>query len=70
MASEHDRIAFLSRRDGPERTAAWVRRTLQLYREALADPSSHAAQPDYRPRFEEAVREFEAWLSRYPEETG
>lgn len=49
-------------RDGPEATRAWVRRTLGIYREALANRSSHAATPEFRSLFEEAVREYEAWL--------
>ncbi|MDX1376854.1 MAG: hypothetical protein R3357_14910 [Burkholderiales bacterium] len=60
--SEAARIAFLLARDGFAATQAWVQRTRAIYRAALASPSSHAAMPEYRRRFEASVREFEAWL--------
>lgn len=61
--SEQGRIEFLLRRDGREATRVWVERTLGIYRQALADAGSHARDPVYRPRFEQSVREFEAWLA-------
>jgi hypothetical protein len=60
--SEKDRIEFLVRRDGAEQARAWVERTLKLYREAIAS-GSHAASNEYRPLFEQSIREFEEWLS-------
>lgn len=59
---ESDRIAFLLRRDGPEKTRQWVERTAAIYREALAHREHYASGPAYRPLFERAVREFEEWL--------
>lgn len=61
--SEAGRIRFLLERDGPEATRSWVERTLAIYRAALRDPTSYAADAVYRPRFEKAVREFERWLA-------
>jgi hypothetical protein len=39
-----------------------VERTLKLYREAIASGTSHAATKDYRPLFEQSIRQFEDWL--------
>ena len=62
---ESERIEFLLKRDGPEATRAWVQRTLAIYREALRHPASHTADSIYRPRFEQAIREFEEWLGKH-----
>lgn len=60
---EIGRIEFLLERDGLEATRAWVKRTLRIYRQALADPRNHANDPSYKLLFERAVREFEQWLA-------
>lgn len=60
--SEKERIELLVRRDGVEQARAWVERTLKLYREAIASASGHAATKEYRPLFEQSIREFEDWL--------
>lgn len=60
--SELQRIEFLIRRDGEAAARAWVERTLQMYRDAVA-LGGHASHPPYRALFEEAIREFEAWLA-------
>lgn len=60
---ESERVTFLLRRDGHEKTRDWVERTVSLYREALAQPRHYASDPGYRPLFETAVREFEEWLA-------
>jgi hypothetical protein len=59
--SEKRRIELLVRRDGVGEARAWVERTLKLYREAIAS-GSHAATKEYRPLFEQSIREFEDWL--------
>ena len=59
---ESERIGFLLERDGPKATAAWVERTLAIYRQALTDPRNYANDPSYKPLFERAVRELEEWL--------
>jgi hypothetical protein len=59
--SERQRIELLVRRDGLKEARAWVERTLQLYREAISS-GSHSATKEYRPLFEQSVREFESWL--------
>jgi len=63
MTAEQNRIEFLIKRDGVDATRAWVRRTLQIYRDALTNRASHAAAPEFRPLFEEAVRVYEEWLA-------
>ncbi len=60
---ESERIEFLLKRDGLEATRAWVERTVAIYRRALADPRNYASDSSYKPHFERAVREFEAWLA-------
>ncbi|MGE5626158.1 MAG: hypothetical protein ACM3ZT_11490 [Bacillota bacterium] len=61
-AAELDRIALLVRRDGCDAATAWVTRTMELYRQAVADRRSHASLPQYQPLFEDSIRAFEAWL--------
>jgi hypothetical protein len=58
---EEGRIEFLVKRDGKEAACQWVERTAQIYRKALAS-DSHAVFPQYRPRFEQSVRDFDKWL--------
>jgi hypothetical protein len=62
VRSEKQRIDFLVRRDGVEDARAWVERTLKLYQRAIASSTGHAATGEYRPRFEQSIREFKAWL--------
>ncbi len=64
---EKERIDFLLQRDGFNRTREWIIRTLHIYREAIASPASHASQKGYKPLFEKAIKEFEEWLSAYPQ---
>jgi hypothetical protein len=60
---EIERINYLIERDGEEAARAWVERTLRIYREAITKPGSPASNATYRPLFEKAIREFEAWLA-------
>ena len=69
MTAEQNRIEFLIERDGLDATRAWVRRTLQIYRDALANRGSHATAPEFRPLFEEAVRVYEEWLAAHAGES-
>lgn len=59
---EKERIELLVRRDGLNQARAWVERTLKLYREAIASGTSHGATREYRPLFEQSIRDFEEWL--------
>lgn len=64
--SEQRRIALLLARDGHAATREWVERTLNIYRQALAQPGSYAREPGYRAGFERSIREFEEWLASHP----
>jgi len=66
VTDEHLRIRFLTERDGAEATRVWVARTLKIYREALQGESNYTSLPEYRSRFEEAIRAFEEYLAREP----
>lgn len=66
---ESERIEFLLRRDGYEKTRKWVERTIAIYRAEL-DHGHQGSDPAYRPRFEKAVREFEEWLASPPDTNG
>jgi hypothetical protein len=63
--SEADRIRLVVERDGLEAAVEWVRRTLQIYVQALDDPANFARAAEYRPRFEQSIREFETWLGQH-----
>ncbi|QBQ55569.1 hypothetical protein [Nitrosococcus wardiae] len=63
LNTEKERINLLLQRDGLEATQNWVARTLNIYREAVASPASHASQKNYKPLFEKSIQEFEEWLS-------
>ncbi len=60
--SEVRRIELIVRRDGEAAARAWVERTLEIYRAALAS-GGYAASAPYRPLFEQSIREFEQWLA-------
>lgn len=61
---ERFRIAFLVARDGEAAAAAWVRRTLAIYRRAVLSPSHFASTPDYRRRFLATCADFRRWLAK------
>jgi len=62
--TERMRIGFLVARDGEAAAAAWVRRTLAIYRRAVLDPRHFASTPDYRRRFLRSCADFRRWLAR------
>ena len=61
---ETERIDFLLARDGKASTRNWVQRTLDIYRQAVNAPHSHASKKEYRLLFLQAIDEFEAWLGQ------
>jgi hypothetical protein len=67
LNAEEERINLLIHRDGLEATREWVKRTLAIYRAAIASPTSHASQKGYKPLFEESIQTFEFWLAAHPE---
>ncbi len=62
--SEAQRIRLVVERDGLDTAVEWVHRTLQIYTRALDDPANFARAAEYRPRFEQSIREFETWLDQ------
>jgi hypothetical protein len=69
MEREAERIQLLVDRDGFAAARTWVERTLEIYREAIHSDKSHASKTDYRPLFEDSIREFEQWLAEHPSDT-
>lgn len=63
MTQERQRISLLIQRDGEAAAREWVKRTLDIYSQALKCPASHASLPEYRLLFEQSVKEFEHWLA-------
>ena len=61
---ERFRIGLLVARDGEAAAAAWVRRTLAIYRRAVLNPRHFASTPDYRRRFLASCADFKRWLAK------
>ena len=61
---EDARIRFLLERDGLQATAAWVRRTLRIYRRAVLDKSHHGSSDGFRRGYIESYCDFKRWLER------
>jgi hypothetical protein len=61
--NEQERIEFLLRRDGPELTAVWVRRTMGIYRRAVLDRRHFASAGAFRRIYIEAYCQFKRWLA-------
>jgi hypothetical protein len=64
-SSEDKRIELLIQRDGRDAATAWIKRTLNIYRQALSDPRSYVLLPQYRPLFEESIGTFACWLKSH-----
>lgn len=65
IADEYERIHLLVERDGHTAARSWVERTLQVYVDAVASPSSHASITHYRPLFEASIDVFRQWLREH-----
>lgn len=63
--TETNRLELIVQRDGLDAAIAWAGRTMQTYLEALKDPRHYARTTEYRPKFEESVREFQRWLAQH-----
>jgi hypothetical protein len=59
--TERLRLETLVARDGPDAAREWARRTAALYRQSISDPVHFASQPDWKPRFEQIIRELETF---------
>ena len=55
---ERERLRALLARDGMDVAKAWASRTSDIYCLSLSNPEHYASQPDWKPRFEESIREF------------
>lgn len=55
--SERIRLEMLRARDGDNAAKAWARSALRLYRESTGNPAHFASQSDWKPRFEDSMRE-------------
>ncbi len=66
MDRESQRLEFIVERDGEDAARAWAQRTLEIYRNAVDNPHSHASGAQYRGLFLAAIRDIEAWLQAHP----
>jgi hypothetical protein len=57
--SDRVRLERLMSRDGLDAAREWARRAAALYRAAISDSVHFASQPDWKPRFEQLIRELE-----------
>lgn len=55
--SERVRLETLYARDGPDVAKQWAQWAASLYRLAISEPTHYASQPDWKPLFEESIRE-------------
>lgn len=62
IADEYERVRLLVNRDGDSAARSWVERTLQIYLDAVASPTSHASLTHYKPLFEASIDVFRQWL--------
>lgn len=59
--SERTRLETLSVRDGLDAAKQWAGRCADLYSQSITDPTHYASQPDWKPRFEQSIRELVAF---------
>jgi hypothetical protein len=57
--SERLRLEALIARDGLEHAKQWVKKTAAVYILCLSEPSHYASQPDWKPLFENSIKELE-----------
>ena len=62
--SDRIRLERLKVRDGLDAAREWARRTAGLYHQSISDPVHFASQPDWKPRFEQLIRELEQFAQR------
>ena len=59
---EAGRIGFLLARDGRIAAIEWVKRTVAIYEQAVADSRHFASTPGYRDGFLASCTDFHRWL--------
>ena len=62
--NERLRLETLCTRDGAEAAKQWARWTATLYRLSTSDPTHYASQPDWKPLFEQSIREMMIFAER------
>jgi hypothetical protein len=55
--NERIRLETLSARDGVEAAKHWADWATTLYRRSICDPTHFASQPEWKPLFEQSIRE-------------
>ncbi len=58
------RLAMLCDRDGEDAAKEWAQSVLQLYRQSMENPAHFASQADWKPRFEDSMRELAMFVER------
>lgn len=59
--NERVRLETLCARDGVEAARQWASWAANLYRLSLRDPTHFASQPDWKPTFEQSMRELQTF---------
>jgi hypothetical protein len=59
--SERVRLETLCERDGLDAAKHWAQRTASLYRQSVSEPTHYASQADWKPLFEQSIRELAAF---------
>ncbi len=62
--SESLRLETLRTRDGVEVAKQWARCAAELYRRSTGDPLNYASQPEWKPLFEQSIREMMIFAER------
>lgn len=57
--SESIRLETLCARDGPDAAKRWAQCAANLYRLSIGEPTHYASQPDWKPLFEQSIRDLE-----------
>jgi len=58
---ERERLKALSARDGMEAAKEWASKTAVIYCLSISNPDHYASQPDWKPRFEQSIRELKMY---------
>jgi len=60
--NERIRLETLCVRDGTDVAKQWAQWAMQLYRQSSNDSTHFASQPDWKPRFEQIIRELALFI--------
>lgn len=59
--SERIRVETLWARDGPDAAKRWAQCAANFYRLSIGEPTHYASQPDWKPLFEQSIRDLEVF---------